>query len=285
MKTMTKHAPKHNISRRSLIDKTPFGLSTIFRTTEVQIAFILLVIGFLTIYGKTTFNFSFTNPFMSMIDQKVFIAKENKTYQYSFDEAKFGFSTKLKDLKKQTKDQSNLELKFFKSLPSNIRLKAKPYIKAILKVSEIYQVDPIWVASVIWTESHFNSGAVSRVGALGLMQIMPKTKTYLYKKLKKKNGLLLVEKASFKVENFFDSRLTDIKPSVLIQDLVHIELGVFYLKKLLARFGHSHRLATIAYNMGPSWTRKRLSSNSPLGSNNHYLSKVSKAYEFISKSI
>jgi hypothetical protein len=265
----------NNVSKRkSLIDRTPFGLSTIFKTTEVYIAIILILIGYLTIYAKSSFKVSFLEfPIESVV--------ESTKRLYSFENARFGFDKNLTELKKQ----KDLEKKLIKSLPFNIKFKAKPYIKAILKVSEIYQIDPIWVASVIWTESHFNPEAISRVGALGLMQIMPTTRKYLYKKLKRKNGLLLVEQASFTASDFFDEAYSDIEASSLIKNIVHIELGVFYLKRLLKRFNGNHRIATIAYNMGPTWTRRKLANNQPLGQNNQYLSKVSKAYAFITKSI
>ena len=89
----------------------------------------------------------------------------------------------------------------------------------------------------------------------------------------------------FNINEFFDYSESLTERSEQIQSIVHIELGVFYLKKLLKRFNENHRIATIAYNMGPSWTRRRLALNKPIGVQNHYLSKVSKAYAFIVKSI
>lgn len=270
------------LMRKPLIDKSQRGLSGILRMVEVQIIIILILIGLLTIHGKNSLGLNFNMPFEESIRNEI---NSPRMYRYSFQDASFGFDKSLVDLKLQIKEKRNFENNLLNSLPRNIRLKAKPFIKAILRVSEIYQVDPIWIASVIWTESHFDSKAKSHVGAHGLMQIMPTTRKYLYKKIKKKNGQLLVEKASFDLKEFFGEDDIEINKSHLIKSIVHIELGVFYLKGLLNRFKGNHKIATIAYNMGPTWTSRRISMDLPLGNKNHYLSKVKKAYAHISKSI
>jgi soluble lytic murein transglycosylase-like protein len=46
---------------------------------------------------------------------------------------------------------------------------------AILYASGQYGVDPLLVTAVMETESHFNIGAGSGAGAIGLMQLMPDT--------------------------------------------------------------------------------------------------------------
>lgn len=171
---------------------------------------------------------------------------------------------------------------FLASFPKYMQEKVKPFAKAILKLSEKHQIDPFWVASIMWTESHFNWKAKSHVGATGLMQIMPKTKKWLYWKLRKNGQFLTVERDDFKFSDYFKQKLNSKEKRVYKYRLVNIELGIIYLNRLLKRFKGNHTLATVAYNMGPGWTRKRLQSNLPVGKKNKYLTKVKLAYRKLS---
>lgn len=86
--------------------------------------------------------------------------------------------------------------------------------------------DPVFVAAVIKSESAFNSFARSHKGALGLMQIMPKT------------GAWLASQA-----NMGPVRLTDPRSN--------LKLGIAYLKQLEEGYGGNRVLTLIAYNWGP----------------------------------
>lgn len=106
---------------------------------------------------------------------------------------------------------------------------------AIVREARRNKVDPMLVVAVIRCESSFNNYAVSHVGAMGLMQVMPDTGTYL------------ADKAGFKLQrhtNLFDSEL-------------NVELGTAYLADLIERFGSPER-ALVAYNAGPGLARKIL---------------------------
>jgi len=107
------------------------------------------------------------------------------------------------------------------------------HIDGVCSASE---VDPLLVLSVIREESRYDPDALSPAGAIGLMQIMPRTAKHLAKDV----GL----------------RINNTKD---IYDLdTNIRLGVFYLKNLIGDFG-SIVPALAAYNAGEHKVREWLS--------------------------
>jgi soluble lytic murein transglycosylase len=95
-------------------------------------------------------------------------------------------------------------------------------------------VDHHLIHAVMRQESGFNTRALSPAGAMGLMQLMPKTASGLAKRL----GL-----------THKDSRLHS-DPDY------NIVLGSRYLKEMLDQFQGSHILAVAAYNCGPGPVQK-----------------------------
>ncbi|MGB0909115.1 MAG: transglycosylase SLT domain-containing protein [Nitrospirales bacterium] len=95
-------------------------------------------------------------------------------------------------------------------------------------------LDPYLVAGLIREESLYDVRATSRVGALGLMQLMPKTATRVAQGL----GLALPGK-----EELFDAN-------------TNIQLGTAYVGQLLAEFNGNLVHTVAAYNAGPHVIRR-----------------------------
>jgi hypothetical protein len=86
-------------------------------------------------------------------------------------------------------------------------------------VAQRHQIDPDFINSVIRAESGFNSRAVSRKGAQGLMQLMPQTASQLG------------------IANSFDPKS-------------NVEGGTKYLRELLEKYNYDVPKALAAYNAG-----------------------------------
>lgn len=103
------------------------------------------------------------------------------------------------------------------------------YREQIQKYSYQYNLDPNWVAAVIYSESRFNPKATSRAGARGLMQIMPATGRGIATKLGEGSG--------FTTDSLYDPD-------------TNIRFGTYYLRTLLNTYSGSKELALMAYNGG-----------------------------------
>ena len=115
-----------------------------------------------------------------------------------------------------------------------------PVARAIHTASVRHGVPVELVAAVAWQESRYRQGAVSPVGALGVMQLTPDTADTL------------------KVDPY------DMEENV--------DGGAKYLAKLLRRFGDT-RLALAAYNAGPN-TVKRYGGVPPYRETQHYVTVI-----------
>ena len=99
-----------------------------------------------------------------------------------------------------------------------------------IKTQRVNGVDPFLVAAIIREESQYDWRAVSRVGAIGLMQIMPATANAVAQRYRL---------ASVVREDLFDQE-------------TNIRIGVRYVEQLLAQFSGNVVQSIAAYNAGPS---------------------------------
>ncbi|MBI4653757.1 MAG: transglycosylase SLT domain-containing protein [Nitrospirae bacterium] len=109
------------------------------------------------------------------------------------------------------------------------------YWDIVKKASEDNGIDAYLVTALIREESRFDPMALSRAGAIGLMQLMPSTAQRL--------------KGSIKIELKDNSEIYDAQKNILI--------GTHYLSQLIKRFKEMP-LAIAAYNAGENALQKWL---------------------------
>jgi len=105
-----------------------------------------------------------------------------------------------------------------------------PNREMILREARDRRVDPWLVAAIIRQESAFVPGIESRAGAVGFMQLLPRT------------GAELAA----------GEGITPWSPSLLRVPEVNVHLGTAYLEQLLERHGADLALVLSAYNAGPT---------------------------------
>ena len=132
-----------------------------------------------------------------------------------------------------------------------ILARASQYDSIIEKAAASSAVEPNLLRAVIVVESGFNSRAVSKRGAVGLMQLMPATAS------------------RFGVSNPYDPK-------------ENIHAGALYLKFLMDRFGQNVRLALAAYNAGEYAVARNGGQIPPFTETMAYVPKVLRIYRMLS---
>jgi soluble lytic murein transglycosylase-like protein len=128
--------------------------------------------------------------------------------------------------------------------------KATQYDSIIEHAAVSSALEPNLLRAVIVVESGFNSRAVSKRGAVGLMQLMPATAS------------------RFGVSNPYDARQ-------------NVHAGARYLKFLIDRFGHDIRLALAAYNAGEDAVERNGGQIPPYSETMAYVPRVLKIYKML----
>jgi len=121
----------------------------------------------------------------------------------------------------------------------------RPFGDLIAECARRYDVDSVLLVAMIEAESSFNPNAISAVGAIGLMQVMPST-ARIY------------------------SEGDPFDPAV------NVDIGARYLRSLLDQFGDLP-LALAAYNAGPGNVR-RFEGVPPFRETRSYVQRVMARY-------
>ena len=130
--------------------------------------------------------------------------------------------------------------------------KATQYDSIIEHAAVSSALEPNLLRAVIVVESGFNSRAVSKRGAVGLMQLMPATAS------------------RFGVSNPFDARQ-------------NVHAGARYLKFLIDRVGQNVRLALAAYNAGEDAVERNGGQIPPFSETMAYVPRVLKIYQMLTE--
>lgn len=130
--------------------------------------------------------------------------------------------------------------------PSGKNFLLTDYNHYVQLAAQKYEIEPELIHAVIRTESNGNHRAVSKKGAMGLMQLMPGTANDL------------------KVMNPFNPE-------------ENIDGGTRYLKYLLEKFNGNLTLALAAYNSGPTNVEK-YGNVPPFAETKQYVNKVYALY-------
>lgn len=135
---------------------------------------------------------------------------------------------------------------------------------AIKQYAGQYGQDPLLIAAIIRVESNYREDAVSRKGAVGIMQIMPDTAEWILRQ-----------------ENFGDLTAKDAGTRAE----AGIRIGTWYVAELNRQFGGNLPVVVAAYNAGPNrvkqwlndgiWDGKeQTAQNIPYGETRHYVQRV-----------
>lgn len=198
---------KFNITDK-LSASTAKGVSVVFLLITLStISF--FAFGFWYMNSLSRLNTGFVNELENINDSNVKVTK-------------IGY----KRLEKDEAEIFRLILKYSDSLST---LEAYNLAKVINDECESRDLDPSLVLSVIMVESNFMPDAISRKGAVGLMQLMPTTGSYVAKR----EGISISGK-----KELYDPE-------------INVRLGIAYLSFLNSQFQNIEE-ALGAYNYGPN---------------------------------
>jgi soluble lytic murein transglycosylase len=155
------------------------------------------------------------------------------------------------------------------------KLYPREYKELVAQYAHQYEVDPLLIYAIMKVESKYNPYAVSRSGAKGLMQIMDKTGAWGAQEV----------------------NIREYTHDILFKPEANIQIGCWYVAKLIKQYEGNLNVALAAYNAGPGnvykWRNDPKYSfdgktlyNIPFKETSSYVKKVQwhyKVYQFLYK--
>lgn len=137
------------------------------------------------------------------------------------------------------------------------------FSKTIKQIAISFNIDTALIMSICKVENGFDRRAISKVGAVGLMQIMPQTA----------ESICISNDIEYNYEKLSDTKY-------------NITIGCIYLRYLLEKF--ETEWAIVAYNAGETvvseWMKNGIELSSiPYKESREYLLKVRNIYKIYSK--
>lgn len=185
----------------------------------------LLIITVVLVFVNSTCLYFSTRTVEENLDSSVlsFLGSGDFTYKSNAADA---------DNAVDNKEKMSVELEIFQNILRYSKLRHDTAFKLAAEIvdnCEKYGVNPYLVLAVIKVESNFQPKAVSSMGAVGLMQLMPSTAKY--------------------VANKFDFKFKG--KNSLFNPSTNVRLGIAYLSLLDQRYNNMEH-ALWAYNYGPA---------------------------------
>jgi soluble lytic murein transglycosylase-like protein len=217
--TLKKHATKDNIIIALAVWSFTFSVFLNIYTVQSQIESIMSLQNFEHLLDAKVLNLEYR---LDKNEEKVFLLDIAVSTKDKLIAKQKKIKKIIQDTITQNQYRTNLS-----SYDINI-LSA-----AVVEFSESYGMPASLILAVIRRESAFDPKAESRAGALGLMQLLPDTA---------KECAVALNKGDYNIYKLRDN----------------VQLGTYYLAKMVNMFNGDIELAVRAYNAGPTYVKRVL---------------------------
>lgn len=220
----------------------------------VKISLFLLLFCFSIFFFLKSRDFALEEKpaFAGLLTEPGIMQRSASGYDSEYTSGKF----KEPQIEDMTPEEAEVFLFILRFSDTMATANARNLAKVIVEECDNYKnLDPYLILAIIQIESEFSPSAVSHRGAVGLMQVMPRTAEFVAKEM----GMSYKGRTS------------------LYDPLINVRLGIHYLSELADRYETTEK-ALAAYNYGPTNYEKLMSRTSKQPS---YVTKVLKFKSYL----